>query len=81
LVKESIHLENLGKPLKLSLKERILLGEMEKIREFASEVHRMRKEKGIKVRQPLKSLILKTKLSPEVLEILKDEVNVLEIKN
>ncbi len=80
LVKESIHLENLGKPLKLSLKERILLEEMEKAREFASEVHRMRKEKGIKVRQPLKSLSLKTKLSPEVLEILKDEVNVLEIK-
>jgi isoleucyl-tRNA synthetase len=80
LVKESIHLENLGKPLKLSLKERILLKEMEKAREFASEVHRMRKEKGIKVRQPLKSLILKTKLSPEVLEVLKDEVNVLEIK-
>jgi isoleucyl-tRNA synthetase len=80
LVKESIHLENLGKPLKLSLKERILLKEMEKAREFASEVHRIRKEKGIKVRQPLKSLSLKTKLSPEVLEVLKDEVNVLEIK-
>jgi isoleucyl-tRNA synthetase len=80
LVKESIHLENLGKPLKLSLKERILLKEMEKARDLASEVHRMRKEKGIKVRQPLKSLSLKTKLSPEVLEILKDEVNVLEIK-
>jgi isoleucyl-tRNA synthetase len=80
LVKESIHLENLGKPLKLNLKEKILLEEMEKVRELASEVHRMRKEKGIKVRQPLKSLSLKTKLSPEVLEILKDEVNVLEIK-
>jgi isoleucyl-tRNA synthetase len=80
LVKESIHLENLGKPLKLSLKEKILLEEMEKIRELASEVHRMRKEKGIKVRQPLKSLSLKTKLFPEVLEVLKDEVNVLEIK-
>jgi hypothetical protein len=53
---------------------------MKKIRELASEIHRMRKEKGIKVRQPLKSLILKTKLSQEVLEVLKDEVNVLEIK-
>jgi isoleucyl-tRNA synthetase len=80
LVKESIHLENLGKPLKLNLKEKILLEEMKKIRELASEVHRMRKEKGIKVRQPLKSLSLKTKLSPELLEVLKDEVNVLEIK-
>jgi isoleucyl-tRNA synthetase len=80
LVKESIHLENMGKPLRLSLKERILLEEMEKARDLASEVHRIRKEKGIKVRQPLKSLSLKTKLSPEVLEVLKDEVNVLEIK-
>jgi isoleucyl-tRNA synthetase len=80
LVRESIHLENLGKPLKLSLKEKILLEEMEKARELASEVHRMRKEKGIKVRQPLKSLSLKTKLSPDVLEVLKDEVNILEIK-
>jgi len=80
LVRESIHLENLGEPLKLSLKEKILLEEMEKAKELASEVHRMRKEKRIKVRQPLKSLSLTTKLSPEVLEILKDEVNVLEIK-
>jgi len=53
LIKESIHFENLGKPLKLSLKEKILLKEMEKIRDLASEIHRLRKEKGIKVRQPL----------------------------
>ncbi|GIW67535.1 MAG: hypothetical protein KatS3mg096_403 [Candidatus Parcubacteria bacterium] len=79
-VEESIHLANLGKPIKLSAKEKLLLIEMEKIRELASEVHRLRKEKGIKVRQPLKTLILKTKFSPEVLEVLKDEVNVLEIK-
>ncbi len=79
-VKESIHLENLNKPLKLSLKEKILLEEMKKIRELASEIHKIRKEKGIKVRQPLKLLSLKTKFSPSVLEILKDEVNVLEIK-
>lgn len=79
-VKESIHLENLGKPLKLTSREKLLLLEMEKVREIASEVHRLRKEKGIKVRQPLRILTLKTKLSPEVLEILKDEVNVLEIK-
>jgi isoleucyl-tRNA synthetase len=80
LAKESIHLENLGKPLSLNLKEKILLAEMEKAREIAGEIHRIRKERGIKVRQPLKSLSLKTKLSPEVLEVLKDEVNVLEIK-
>lgn len=80
LVKRSIHLERLGKPLRLSLKEKILLSEMEKVREIASEVHRQRKEKGVKVRQPLRFIALKTKLSPEVLEILKEEVNVLEVK-
>jgi valyl-tRNA synthetase len=80
LLPESIHLENLPQPFKLTLKEKILLEETEKVREIASEVHRLRKEKGIKIRQPLKLLSLKTKLSPEVLEVLKDEVNVLEIK-
>ncbi len=79
-VKESIHLERLGKPLKLTLKEKLLLEEMKKIRNLASEVHRLRKERNIKVRQPLRFLSLKTKLSPEVLEVLKDEVNVLEIQ-
>jgi isoleucyl-tRNA synthetase len=78
-IKESIHLEKLGEPLKLTLKEKILLEEMEKIRMIASEVHRLRKENNLKLRLPLKSLYLKTKYSPEVLEILKDEINVMEI--
>ena len=80
LIQESIHLENLSKPSKLTAQERILLLEMEKARKIASEIHKLRKEKNIKVRQPLRLLILKTRLSPEILEILKDEVNVLEIK-
>ena len=79
-VKESIHLEKLGKPIKLTLKEKLLLDEMEKIRKIASDVHRIRKEKKIKLRQPLKTLYLSSKYSPEVLEILKEEINVLEIK-
>ncbi len=90
-VRESIHLENFGKPLKLTLKEKLLLEEMRKIRDLAHQVHQQRKERGIKVRQPLSLLILKTKFSPglnrqsselreELLEVLKDEVNVLEIK-
>lgn len=79
-LKESIHLERLGKIIKLNVKERILLKEMEKIRKLASEVHRLRKENDIKLRQPLRTLYLKTKYSPNILEILKDEINVLEIK-
>jgi len=79
-VKESIHLERLPKVQSLSLKEKLLLKEVEKIREIASEVHSQRKQQGIKVRQPLSSLSLNVKYSQEVLEMLKDEVNVLEIK-
>lgn len=78
-IQESIHLENLSKPIKLSFQENILLTEMEKLREIASEVHRQRKEKNVKLRQPLASLTLKTKLSSELIELLKDEVNVLKI--
>ncbi|MCS7201008.1 MAG: class I tRNA ligase family protein [Patescibacteria group bacterium] len=77
---ESIHLHPLGKPIRLSNQENIILSEMEKIREIASEVHRKRKEKGIKLRQPLQSIYLRTKFSEELLEILKDEVNVMEVK-
>lgn len=79
-LQESIHLENLPKPFKLSYQENILLLEMEKLRSIASEVHRQRKEKNIKLRQPLAFLTLKTKLSDELIMILKDEVNVLEVK-
>lgn len=78
-VSESIHLERFGKPLKLTLKERLLLEEMEKIRNLAAKIHRVRKEKQIKVRQPLRNLYIKSKFSPEVLEVLKEEVNVLSI--
>jgi len=78
-VKESIHLEKLGELSKLTAKEKLLLEEMEKIRMITSEIHRLRKENNLKLRIPLKSLYLKTRYSPEVLEILKDEINVLEI--
>jgi len=79
-VKESIHLEKLPKVQNLSLKEKLILKEVEKIRELASFVHSQRKQKNIKLRQPLSSVSLRTKYSPEVLEILKDEINVLEVK-
>lgn len=77
---ESIHLQNFSQPLKLANQERILLAEMEKIRQIVSDAHRQRKEKNIKLRQPLASLSLKTKFSDELNEILKDEINVLEIR-
>ena len=77
--KESIHLEKLGEPTKLSLKEKLLLTEVEKIKKLASTIHRLRKENNLKIRIPLRSLYLKTKYSPEVLELLKEETNILEV--
>lgn len=78
-VSESIHLETMGAPVKLTLKEKLILKEMSKIRELSSEIHRIRKEKQIKVRQPIKNIYLKSKFSAEVLEVLKEEVNVLNV--
>jgi isoleucyl-tRNA synthetase len=57
-----------------------LVADMEKVRSFAAAGLAKRAEAGIKVRQPLKELRIKNKeLSRELLEILKDEVNVKEV--
>ena len=60
-----------------------LIEKMEQVKNLASLALASRQEKQIKLRQPLKTLILKdTALSSEeeLLSILKDEVNVKEIK-
>lgn len=79
--KESVHLADYPKLEKEYLDSRILL-EMEKIREIAYQVLNLRQKAGIKVRQPLKELRIKDlslKGKNELLEILKEEVNVKEI--
>ena len=58
--------------------------EMEEIREIASKALARRAELGIKVRQPLKALIINTKKisvprKKELLQLLKEEINVKEI--
>jgi len=79
---ESVHLADWPKADKklINKKLSILMGE---IRTIASNVLAKRAEVSIKVRQPLASLKLKDvklKSQKELLEILKDEVNVKEIK-
>jgi len=49
-------------------------------RSIVSEALALRSEAGIKVRQPLGSLTIPVSLSDEILELIKDEVNVKEIK-
>lgn len=57
-----------------------VLENMETVRTVVSDALRLRAEKKVKIRQPLASLSIKEDLSPEYLELIKDEVNVKEVK-
>jgi len=80
----SVHLENWPDfDLKLKTEDLKLLKEMAEIRRLASLVLAKRAEAKIKIRQPLQKLKIKkskTDLRKEILEILKEEVNVKEIE-
>ncbi|MEK7146715.1 MAG: class I tRNA ligase family protein, partial [Patescibacteria group bacterium] len=80
---DSVHFQN-WPVLQKGFTDKELLQEMAEIRKFASLALAERAEAGIKVRQPLqklkvKSLQLKVKDDVELLKILKDEINVKEI--
>ena len=75
--KESVHLENW--PNKIPHDKKVL-SDMETVRQTVTEALDKRTEAGIKVRQPLNSLTIKSNLEEELLNVLKDEVNVKEIK-
>ncbi len=81
--KESIHLEDWPKKEE-KFYNKDLLFLMEEIRKISSEALSLRKEKGIKIRQPLNSLKIKDGVfsfqkspkSQEALNLLKEEINV-----
>ncbi len=82
--KQSVHLEDwpLLRSRKRTKTEEKLLRDMATVRNFASAVLAKRAELGIKVRQPLRDLKVKDqklKGEKELLEILKDEINVKQI--
>ncbi|MDD4784714.1 MAG: DUF5915 domain-containing protein [Candidatus Paceibacterota bacterium] len=54
---------------------------MSEIIDLSTKALKVRQEKAIKVRQPLKALIVKNKMeiNEQLLDILKDEINVKEI--
>lgn len=77
--KESVHLEDWPKTEKKLIDEK-LEEQMNQVREICSLVLQKRAEAGIKVRQPLNKLQISSyKLSNDLLDLIKDEVNVKEI--
>ncbi len=81
--KESVHLEDWPEADKKAV-DFSLLEKMEEVRRLSSLALAIRAEKGVKVRQPLRSLEIKSKTldvrDEELLAILRDEVNVKEIR-
>ncbi len=80
---ESVHLQDWPEANKKAV-DFSLLEKMEEVRRLSSLALAIRSEKGVKVRQPLQSLEIKSKKldvrDEEFLSILRDEVNVKEIK-
>lgn len=75
---ESVHLTDFPVVEELTAKQAESLLVMDKIREMASQIHSSRKEKNIRVRQPLYADFKKLKLESGLLEMLKFECNLLE---
>ncbi len=78
--KESVHLDewrNLES--RKQRKENGVIKEMEEVRRIVSLALEARAKEGIKVRQPLASLLLKTEVDEQLLPLIRDEVNVKEI--
>jgi len=74
--KESVHLEDFPVANEKLIDEKVN-SEMEMVREIVNIGLQLRAKNGIKVRQPLSELeILKCELNEELLDIIKEEVNV-----
>jgi isoleucyl-tRNA synthetase len=78
---ESVHLCDFPRPKKLGPQEKKLLSQMELVRQVCSLAHSIRKEKGIKVRQPLQNLSYSwsQRLPKALEELIADEVNVKKV--
>ncbi len=79
--KESVHLEDYPEVDKGLLNEK-LVKDMGLVRKTAEVTHAKRKEAGIKLRQPLKSVTYKTteKLNKELEQLLAEELNVKHVE-
>ncbi|KKU67672.1 MAG: Isoleucine-tRNA ligase [Parcubacteria group bacterium GW2011_GWA2_47_16] len=81
--KESVHLESwLSIDSRLQIQDSGILEQMQEVRRVVSLALEQRAKVNVKVRQPLTSLKLKSKilnLKSKLLELIKDEVNVKEV--
>ncbi|MDI6591720.1 MAG: isoleucine--tRNA ligase [Patescibacteria group bacterium] len=77
-IEYSVHLEDWPKVNK-KLIDKKLNQKMEKVREMVTLALAERAKAKIKVRQPLSKLKIKVKIEKELLELLKEEVNVKEV--
>jgi len=76
----SIHLNEYPKSKALTKSENQLIKDMADARGVVEQALSQRAQAGIKVRQPLLSLEVDRKFTKEISEIIKDEVNVKEVK-
>jgi isoleucyl-tRNA synthetase len=82
-LEDSVHLELYPKPLKTPLINKNLLLQMSRVREISSVGNALRKEVNIGVRQPLGELKvkgLKLQVSDELVDLIKDELNIKDVK-
>ena len=78
-LKLSVHLEDIPKGGDLSKEDEKIIENMQVVRRIASLGNAIRKEANIPIRQSLSTLLVSgigTKLTPELVEILKEELNI-----
>ncbi len=75
---ESVHLTDMIKPVELVKSEKLSLVTMDRIRELVSEAHSMRKEREVRVRQPLYVDTSGLELDDMYIDIIRRECNLLE---
>jgi len=75
---ESVHLTDIPVLTQITDKQKNNLAKMSKIREVVSQIHSIRKEKQVRVRQPLYADFSKFEIEEGLLEMLKSECNLLD---
>ncbi len=79
---ESVHLSNWPKTTKLNKSDTQLIEDMKLVRKIVEMGLSERKKANIKVRQPLRALLVKSQipnLNTQLLQLIKDELNVKEV--